>query len=73
MNSELGGEVSSPAASFVDVFTKTAHRLPCWSHRGFQFTMSPTINRWSTDRATRDQLKLELFHMEGQVMCCVDR
>ena len=73
MNSELGDEVSGPTAPFVDVFTKTAHRLPCWSHRGFQFAVSPTINRCSTDRGTRDKLKIELFHMEGQAMCCVDR
>ena len=73
MNSELGNEVSSPTAPFVDVFRKTAHRPPCRSHRGFQFAMSPTINRCSTDRGARDQLKIELFHMEGQVMCCIDR
>ena len=73
MNSELGNEVSSPTAPFVDVFTKTAHRPLCRSHRGFQFAMSPTINRCSTDRGTRDKLKIELFHMEGQVMCCIDR
>ena len=75
MNGELGDEVSSPTAPFLDVFTKTAHRPPCRSRRGFQFAMSPTIliNRCSTDRGTRDQLKIELFHMEGQVMCCIDR
>ena len=71
MNSELGNEVSSPTAPFVDVLTKTAHRLPCWSHRGFQFTMSPTINRCSTDRATRGHLRIELLHMEGQAKRCV--
>ena len=58
MNSELGDEVSSPTAPFVDVFTKTAHRPLCRSHRGFQFAMSPTINRCSTDRGTSDQLKI---------------
>ena len=73
MNSELADEVSGPTASFVDVFRKTAHRPPCRSHRGFQFAVSPTINRCSTDRGTSDQLKIELFHMEGQVMCCIDR
>ena len=73
MNSELGDEASSPTAPFVDVFTKTAHRPLCRCHWGFQFAMSPTIDRCSTDRGARDQLKIELFHMEGQVMCCIDR
>ena len=73
MNSELGDEVSGPTTPFVDAFTKTAHRLPCWSHRGFQFAMSPTKNRCSTGLVTRGQLRIELLHMEGQAMCCVDR
>ena len=73
MNSELGGEVSGSTAPFVDVFTKTAHRLPCWSYRGFQLAMPPTINRCSTDRVTRGHLRTELLHMEGQAVCCVDR
>ena len=71
MNIELGDEASGPTAPFVDVFTKTANRLPCWSQRGFQFAVSP--NRCSTDRATRGLLRIESLHMEGQAMCCVDR
>ena len=68
MNSELGDDVSGPTAPYLDVLTKTAHRLPCWSHLGFQFAMSPTINL-----VTRGQLRIELLHMEGQAMCCVER